>query len=289
MRTYTDSDLLRTAKRLEDRAVSLLSPASLSALSGRTNLTKSDALPMAIRAAKEANEPYGEIASLAERAQALRWKVAGRYDRLAQQEGKGKADLVQEARVGLYMAACRFNPDLGIKFSVYGRWWARALVIRYSEHDHTIRLSGATHEQLRTLRRWQALGLTGSDLADALGLPLERVEQILSMVHVCTVDSIEPKNPRHTDGDGNGVTDAKTPRVDPSLDVEDAVLYRQIEQIVGRTMHERGARVFMQYHKSGDEGSLRDLAAREGVSREAVRRDISTCMEKLQKICAVGV
>lgn len=44
--------------------------------------------------------------------------------------GLQPADLVQEGIVGLHIAADKFDPDLGFKFSTYATWWVRKAIQR---------------------------------------------------------------------------------------------------------------------------------------------------------------
>jgi DNA-directed RNA polymerase sigma subunit (sigma70/sigma32) len=37
-------------------------------------------------------------------------------------------ELIAEAHVGLMRAACRFDPDSGVSFAVYARWWVETAV-----------------------------------------------------------------------------------------------------------------------------------------------------------------
>ncbi len=45
--------------------------------------------------------------------------------------GVEKEDLIQEANLGLYKAALKYNPNLGYKFSTYATWWIRAAIEKY--------------------------------------------------------------------------------------------------------------------------------------------------------------
>ncbi|NEI70988.1 sigma-70 family RNA polymerase sigma factor [Rhizobium lusitanum] len=55
-------------------------------------------------------------------------------------------DLIQEGNVGLIIAASKFEPDRGFRFSTYAHWWAQAkmrdLVIRM----HSVVRPGTSHE-----------------------------------------------------------------------------------------------------------------------------------------------
>jgi RNA polymerase sigma-32 factor len=57
-------------------------------------------------------------------------KVARRY----QGYGLPLADLIAEANVGLVIAASRFEPDHGARFSTYALWWIKAAI-----HDYVLR------------------------------------------------------------------------------------------------------------------------------------------------------
>ena len=57
-------------------------------------------------------------------------KVARRY----RGYGLPLADLVVEANLGLVIAASRFEPDHGSRFSTYAWWWIKAAI-----HDYILR------------------------------------------------------------------------------------------------------------------------------------------------------
>jgi RNA polymerase primary sigma factor len=98
-------------------------------------------------------------------------------------------DLIQEGNIGLMKAVDKFEYRRGYKFATYATWWIRQAVSRsLADQSRTIRVPvhmiEAVNQIVRTSRQMLSeIGRepTPEDLAEKLGMPLEKVRKVLKI------------------------------------------------------------------------------------------------------------
>jgi RNA polymerase sigma factor (sigma-70 family) len=174
----------------------------------------------AVQATREAATRRPELQARAVRAmiawrrsEELAWELAMSAQRISVAEARklvspylDEDELTQEGCIGLLYAARRYEPERGLRFSTYARWWVRAHMSRAIETaSRLVRLPSGVVEQRRNLSHAaKKLGLAGlsadrAALATQAGVGPKRVELLLGLGAAVNLDQV--------DADGHGVFD----------------------------------------------------------------------------------
>ena len=198
-------------------------------------------------------------------------------------------DLIQEGSVGLLAAAKKFDYTRQFRFSTYATKWIRQGITRcILDHGGLIRVPGHTAERIRRVTKTrtvltQQLGREPEveELAQACGLPAQRVEQLLSLVpQVCSLDAPAGEEEGSL---GLLLKDLTAPEPQQLLIREE--LKRILEQLLAQLTPRQQNILRLHFGlEDGDCHSLEAISVREGVSKERVRQIAAQAMARLRQL-----
>jgi len=198
-------------------------------------------------------------------------------------------DLIQEGNMGLMHAVEKFNYRRGVKVSTYAVWWIRQSIARaIADQSRTIRIpvhmTEIAAKVLRERRRlYQQHGreARAAEIAARTGIPVARVEQVLSLVQQPTSLDL----PVGEDGDATlGDLIAAPDVVDPQAAAEASALSEFVaEALEGLTPREQRI-LRMRFGLGGEnDHTLEEVGQVFGVTRERIRQIEAKALEKLRE------
>ncbi len=213
----------------------------------------------------------------------VRLVIAGAYK--FKRYGLMLEDLIQEGNVALMLAAERFDPDRGVRFSTYASWWIRANMQDFVLRNWSIVRGGTTTTQKRLFFGLQRLRIKIAESTDQM-LTSTAVEDIAAKLGL-PAKQVADMDARMSGGDKSldaavsedGATELHELVPDPSPGPESVAILLKDSKTRSRWLKEalqelpdREQRIIRERRLSDRVVTLEELGREFGISKERTRQ-----------------
>lgn len=205
------------------------------------------------------------------------------------------ADLIAEANLGLVIAASRFEPGHGARFSSYALWWIKATVHEYILRSWSLVKIGTTAAQKKLFFRLR--GEIRKLAGETAVLTPEMAQAIAEKLEVTVRDVVEMDSRLRGDlslhtrvGDGDRSAEWEATLVDESPDAEEIVAEHdeatrrsKVLRAALDVLTERERRVFEARRLAEQPLTLEQLSCELSISSERVRQIEASAFAKVKR------
>lgn len=198
-------------------------------------------------------------------------------------------DLVQEGNIGLMIAAKRFNPDLGYRFSTYATWWIKQGITRaIADKSRAIRqpvyvqdMAYKIKKAISAFEQEHSREPKDDELEKITGIPKEKIDKMKAAMRT-PVSLFKPINDEEDTTIGDMIEDESS-MSDIARKSYLMELKTRMNEVLNKKLNDKEKFVIKcRFGIEGEQMTLQEVAAQLDITKERVRQIEAKALRKLR-------